>query len=142
MNLEKAIEIAKIAHEGQVDKLGECYIKHCIRVMDAGTNDNEKIVGILHDVVEDTNITLEDLKNAGFDEAVIEAIDAITRRENETYSSYIDRVSTNQIATVVKLNDLKDNLNLLRFIEVKSEHLSLLNRYIIAYKELFIRSKL
>ena len=77
--------------------------------------DNEKIVAYLHDVVEDTNITLADLKEVGFDNDVIEAIDAITKRDGENYDDYIYRVSHNKIAKQVKIADMTHNSDITRF---------------------------
>ena len=76
--LEKAIQIAFEAHQGQTDKAGSPYILHLIRVMNAGQTDNEKICGILHDLVEDTKWTFEDLKKEGFSEEIINALERKT----------------------------------------------------------------
>lgn len=109
--LEKAIEIAVEAHRGQIDKAGKIYILHPIRVMLRGRNEVEQIVGILHDVVEDTPVTLDMLRLEGFSEEVLDAISCITKNENEEYADFIDRVITNPLATQVKLYDLEDNMN-------------------------------
>ena len=109
--LEKAIEIAVEAHRGQIDKAGKIYILHPIRVMLRGRNEVEQIVGILHDVVEDTPVTLDMLRLEGFSEEVLDAISCITKNEDEEYADFIDRVITNPLATQVKLYDLEDNMN-------------------------------
>ncbi len=109
--LQKALEIAVEAHSGQMDKAGKIYILHPIRVMLRGKNENEMIVGILHDTVEDTPITLDKLRAEGFSEEVLNAIDCITKETGEEYGHFIDRVLTNPLATQVKLYDLEDNLN-------------------------------
>ena len=101
--LEKAIEIAVEA--------GKIYILHPIRVMLRGRNEVEQIVGILHDVVEDTPVTLDMLRLEGFSEEVLDAISCITKNEDEEYADFIDRVITNPLATQVKLYDLEDNMN-------------------------------
>lgn len=108
--LEEAIGWALDAHSGQVDKEGKPYILHCLRVMLDGMNWKEMVVGILHDIVEDTNVSLELLANC-FDEPITEAIDAITRREEESYPDYIRRCGKNPLARQVKLYDLDDNLD-------------------------------
>lgn len=113
--LEKAIEISTKAHKGQKDKAGKDYINHPMTVAAMVNEDNEKIVAYLHDVVEDTNVTLADLKEVGFDNDVIEAIDAITKRDGENYDDYIYRVSNNKIAKQVKIADMTHNSDISRF---------------------------
>lgn len=112
--LEKAILIAVKAHQGQVDKGGNPYILHPLRVMFSMKNENEKICAVLHDVIEDTNVTLDDLKNEGFSEEVLLALDALTKRKSESYDEFIDRIINNRVACFVKLGDLNDNMNLSR----------------------------
>ena len=109
--LEKAIEIAVEAHRGQLDKAGKIYILHPIRVMLRGRNEIEMIVGILHDVVEDTPVTLDMLQLEGFSKEILDALCCITKEEGEDYGHFIDRVLTNPLATQVKLYDIEDNLN-------------------------------
>lgn len=109
--LEKAIEIAVEAHRGQLDKAGKIYILHPMRVMLRGKNETEMIVGILHDTVEDTPVTLDMLRLEGFSEEVLTAIACITKEKNEDYGHFIDRILTNPLATQVKLYDIEDNLN-------------------------------
>lgn len=109
--LEKAIEIAVEAHRGQIDKAGKIYILHPMRVMLRGKNETEMIVGILHDTVEDTPVTLDMLHMEGFSEEVLAAIACITKERGEDYGHFIDRVLTNPLATQVKLYDIEDNLN-------------------------------
>lgn len=109
--LEKAIEIAVEAHRGQIDKAGKIYILHPIRVMLRGQNETEQIVGILHDVIEDTPITIEMLQKEGFSKEVLSALSCITKEKGEDYGHFINRVLTNPLATQVKLYDIEDNLN-------------------------------
>ena len=113
--LEKAILLAVKAHQGQVDKAGAPYILHPLRVMLKLNSETEMITGILHDVIEDTNWTLENLRQERFPEEIIEALDCLTRREGEDYQDFIKRVAGNPLARNVKLADLEDNLNILRF---------------------------
>ena len=108
--LEKAIEIAVEAHRGQIDKAGKEYILHPMRVMLRGRNDTEMIIGILHDVVEDTPVTLDMLRLEGFSEEILAALDCITKHNEESYSAFIDRVLTNPLATQIKLYDMEDHL--------------------------------
>lgn len=109
--LEKAIEIAVEAHRGQIDKAGKEYILHPMRVMLRGRNDTEMIVGILHDVVEDTPITIDMLRLEGFSEDILAALECVTKRRGESYGTFIDRILTNPLATQVKLYDMEDNMN-------------------------------
>ena len=135
--LNRAIEIATSAHEGATDKYGAPYIKHVTRVMNMGATDNEKIVGVLHDVIEDTHWTFEDLEKEGFSKDVIDALKCVTKTsEDEDYSEFITRVKINPLAVKVKLNDLRDNLDIKRMPEVLESDLKRLNKYLIAYNEL------
>lgn len=109
--LEKAIEIAVEAHRGQIDKAGKIYILHPMRVMLRGQNDTEQILGILHDVVEDTAVTLDMLRLEGFAEDILVALDCLTKRKGEKYGDFINRILVNPLATQIKLFDMEDNLN-------------------------------
>ncbi len=135
--LNRAIEIAVSAHEGQLDtNNGRPYIEHPFRVMSAGQTLQEKIVGVLHDVVEDTSWTLEQLTEEGFSKEVVDGIDAMTRRDNESYDDYLLRVQDNPLATRVKLNDLTDNMDIRRWNEIPYHELARLQKYLKAYKQL------
>ena len=135
--LNRAIEIAISAHEGQLDTHnGRPYIEHPFRVMSAGQTLQEKIVGILHDVVEDSPWTLNQLREEGFPEEIIDAVDAMSRRDNESYDAYLLRVQVNAIATRVKLNDLTDNMDIRRWDEIPDHELLRLQKYLKAYKQL------
>lgn len=131
--LEKAIQIAIEAHEGQTDKAGAPYILHLIRVMNAGQTENEKICGILHDLVEDTKWTFEDLKKEGFSEEVISALECVTKQTNEPYTKFIERIKKNPLAVKVKINDLKDNMDITRLTFISEKDTQRLNKYINAY---------
>ena len=135
--LERAIEIAVQAHKGQIDKYGQPYIAHVLRVMSAGKNDNEKIVGVLHDVVEDTDWTFEKLAAEGFSKDVIDAIRCVTKTsEEEKYEAFVERTKTNSLSIKVKLNDLMDNMDVRRMPVVTEKDVPRLNKYLKAYKEL------
>lgn len=108
--LEKAIEIALNAHAGQLDKAGISYVLHPLRVMLSLSDETDQICAVLHDVVEDSSITLTDLKEAGFSREVVETVGLLTRREHEDYDEYISRVLLSDRACRVKLMDLKDNM--------------------------------
>ena len=113
--LERAIEIATEAHRGQVDKCGCDYIGHPLRVMAAGKSLEEKIAGVLHDVVEDSDWTFEMLEAEGFSAEIIAALRCLTKLSaNEPYDKFITRIKGNPLAVAVKLNDLTDNMDIRR----------------------------
>ena len=133
---KKAEIIARKAHAGQVDKAGEDYFNHPKRVADNFYEDDKVIVELLHDVLEDTDITLEHLKKEGFSDEVLAALDAITKREGESYDQFIERVKDNPIALKVKMADLRDNMNILRLPVLTDKDLQRIAKYHKAYKYL------
>ena len=135
--LERAIEIALEAHSGQLDKSGCEYIGHPLRVMAAGNTIEEKIVGVLHDVVEDSEWTFEMLVAEGFSAEIVEALRCLTRlSETEPYDKFIARVKSNPLAVAVKLNDLTDNMDIRRLPYISDKEVKRLKRYLKAYKQL------
>ena len=127
--LERAIEIAARVHAGQTDKAGEPYILHPLRVMLSLGAEYERMAAILHDVVEDTPVTLEDLAREGFPPEVVEAVDALTKREGESRLDAAARAVRNPIARAVKLADLKDNMNLSRLPDPTERDFARLSEY-------------
>ena len=127
--LRRAIEIAAQAHAGQVDKAGAPYIQHPLRVMLSLTSPAQRIAAVLHDVVEDTDWTLERLRAEGFDDEVVGAVDALTRRDGEDYCEFIRRAGQHPIARVVKMADLRDNMDLTRIPEPSDGDRARLERY-------------
>ena len=128
--LERAIEIARQAHAGQVDKGGADYIGHPLRVMERGENEKQKIVGVLHDVVEDSDWTFEMLEEEGFSDEIIDALRCITKQsEDEDYDAFISRVMTSPLSLKVKLYDLEDNMDLSRLKCVTDADLSRCEKY-------------
>lgn len=136
--LARAISIAASAHEQQQDRSGSPYILHPIRVMMALQTEVEKIVGILHDVVEDTPWTFDDLRHEGFSEEILAALDCVTRRDTETYEEFIERTVNNPIAVRVKIADLEDNMNIRRIEELQRHDVERLHRYHKAWKMLIV----
>lgn len=135
--LRRAIDIAKEAHKGQVDKAGNEYIDHPLRVMIAVHSVSEKIVGVLHDVIEDTDWTFERLEAEGFTTEIIEALKCVTKlSEDEPYDAFIERVKTNPLAVAVKIKDLADNMDIRRLNELTEKDFKRLQKYHRAYKEL------
>ena len=112
--LQDAIALATKYHEGQVDKAGKPYISHPMRVMEKMMLEDEKIVAVLHDIVEDTNITLQDLKDRGYSDYIVNSIDCLSKRDGESYDKFVERTMTDTMASYVKLADLEDNMDLSR----------------------------
>ncbi|MBF0124756.1 MAG: GTP pyrophosphokinase [Magnetococcales bacterium] len=106
--------MAVAAHRGQCDRAGAPYILHPLRLMLQMDTDLERMVAVLHDVIEDTTLTLEQLRDEGFPATVMEAIDHLTRRTDEEYEAYIQRISPHPLACRVKLADLRDNMDTTR----------------------------
>ena len=135
--LQRAIEIATLAHHGQFDKSGKDYIGHPLRVMEMGKTEEEKIVGVLHDVVEDSGWTFEALEAEGFSREIIAALKCVTKlSENENYDDFIERVKKNPLAVAVKINDLTDNMDIRRLPYLSDKDVKRLKKYLKAYKRL------
>ncbi len=138
MTLERAIAIAAEAHAGQKDRAGAPYILHPIRLMIQMDSEDAMITAVLHDVVEDSVWTLDDLRKEGFSNTVLNAVDCLTLRdkEGENYWDYIQRAGSDPIAIKVKLADLVDNLNPDRLNEVTEKDEKRFDRYRKAQKML------
>ena len=134
--LERAIELAVEHHKGQSDKAGKPYILHPLRLMMSVDKDDEKIVAVMHDIVEDTEITLDDLRNEGFSDEVLSAIECISKKDGEDYDSFIERISHNPLAIRVKLADLEDNMDKTRLSDVTEKDLERLEKYKRAKEQL------
>ncbi len=127
--LERAITIAAQAHQGQTDKAHEPYILHPIRVMLRLSTPDERMAAVLHDVLEDTDWSRMDLEREGFSRAVLDAVEALTRRSDETYEDFLHRVSLNPIALRVKLADLEDNLDASRIAQPTDRDVRRMEKY-------------
>lgn len=134
--LEDAIALAVEAHRGQRDKAGQTYILHPLRVMMRLDTDSERMAAILHDVVEDTPYTLERLRELGYPEEVLGALDCLTKRDGETYEAFIERVRPHPLARRVKLADLEDNMDVRRLPTVGPKEAERLARYRAAWTRL------
>lgn len=132
--LIRATDIAIEVHTGHYDKNGQPYLGHVLRVMSAGHTLQEKIVGALHDVVEDSDRTLEDLAGEGFSPEILDAVNAMTHDDSETYDEYLIRVTKNPVAVRVKMNDLSDNMDIRRLKELNDTTVSRIRKYLKAYK--------
>ncbi len=127
--LEDAIVLAATAHRGQTDKAGQPYVLHPLRMMVRMANEAEQLTALLHDVVEDTPVTLEDLRQAGYPEEVVRAVDALTRRDGEEYEAFVERAGSDPLARRVKIADLEDNLQLTRIADPQQKDHERIERY-------------
>lgn len=135
--IEKAVEIAAKAHAGVKDKQGQPYLLHPIRVMMGVEGEPTQIVAVLHDVVEDTDITLDDIRAEGFSDEVIEALALVTHDKDQPYTDYVIACRGNEIARQVKLSDLRDNTNLSRLLIRPDKYPSdaeRVQRYLLSYR--------
>ena len=128
-NIEKAISLAVEGHKGQEDKAGAPYILHPLRIMFKMDGEEKMISAVLHDLIEDTHISLDDLKEHGFDNGIIEAVDSVTKRNGEDYREFIDRAGLHPIGADIKMADLEDNMDLSRIASVGDRDLKRLNKY-------------
>lgn len=130
MNLyNKALEIATEAHSGQFDKAGVDYIEHPLYVASLVSTEKEKAVALLHDVIEDSSITKEDLLFSGIDSEVVEAVSVLTKQPSDSYQSYLERVKGNELAKIVKLADLTHNSDLSRLKKITQKDEERLQKY-------------
>jgi (p)ppGpp synthase/HD superfamily hydrolase len=129
-NLERAIAIAAEGHAGQIDKAGEPYIFHPLRVMLSLATPDERIVGVLHDVVEDCpGWTFDRLRREGFSDTVLAALDSVTVRASESYEAFVERAAANPIGRHVKLADLRDNCDLTRISTPTERDFARIDKY-------------
>jgi len=134
--LELAIRIAVNAHAGQLDKAGVPYILHPLRVMNTLHYVEDKIVGVLHDTVEDTDVTFEVLAERGFSDVIIAGVDSVTHRKGESWKGFIARCKVNDIGRRVKKADMRDNSDLHRLKSVEEKHLAMIRKYHYGMQEL------
>lgn len=135
-DIEEAIRIAVEAHRGQKDRAGAPYILHPLRLLFRVQTNAERMAAVLHDVVEDSAWTLDDLRARGFAEEVVSAVDHLSRRESESYEEFVERTAAHPVARRVKLADLEDNLDVRRIGHVNEADAERLNRYLRAWRRL------
>ena len=133
---DKALQIAIRAHAGQKDKAGHDYIMHPIRVSEHCSDMRAKIVALLHDTIEDTDVTADYLREEGFTEEIVEVVLSVTRREGESYEEYVRRAAQNELGKMVKRADLEDNMDVRRFTELTDRDVERLRKYLRAWQEL------
>lgn len=134
--LERAIRLAVKVHKGQKDRTNKPYIFHVLRVMMQGRDLEEQTLGVLHDVLERSTLTAADLELKGFPPRVLKALEHISRRKEEDYSAYIDRVAQDELALRVKLHDLSDKMDIRHAKELDQADLKRYNRQLAAYHKL------
>ena len=126
---KKALKLCFEAHKNQVDKSGLPYVFHPFHLAEQMKDENTTVVALLHDVVEDTEYTIQDLKNMGFEEEVIEAISMLTHDDEVPYEEYVSNLKSNPIASAVKLADLMHNSDLSRLEKVTEKDLKRVEKY-------------
>ena len=134
--IEKSLGIALKAHSGQKDKAGKTYILHPLRIMSKMGTEHEMAVALLHDVIEDSDYTSEDLQREGIPSDVVEAVKLLSKVDGESYDQFIDRVIKNPLASKVKIADIEDNINILRLESVGEKDFERVAKYHRAWKKL------
>ncbi|WP_222128611.1 GTP pyrophosphokinase [Paenibacillus xylanexedens] len=129
MDIELAISIALQAHKGQRDKGEHPYILHPLAVMNRVESMEEKIVAVLHDVIEDSEVTIEELRGLGFSEEILTAIQLLTRSTEDSYEEFIEKTTTNRTARKVKIADIQENMNISRIKNPTQEDVHRLEKY-------------
>ena len=127
--VDLALSIARKAHEGQLDKAGVDYIEHPIYVASQVDTEEEKAVALLHDVIEDSLVSAEELLQAGLPETVVTAVQVLTKKKEQDYQTYLETVKKNPLARVVKLADLKHNSDLSRLSSITEKDRERLKKY-------------
>lgn len=127
--IDIALAIAKKAHAGQVDKAGIDYIQHPLYVASQVKTEQEKAVALLHDVIEDSDVTADDLLASGLSNEVVTAVQILTKKKGQSYQEYLEKVKSNNLARVVKLADLKHNSDLSRLKSVTNTDYERVEKY-------------
>ena len=131
-----ALKIATENHAGQLDKSGEPYIGHPIRVASRCTDLKTKIVALLHDTIEDTNVTPDYLFENGFPEEIVNAVLSVSKHDGEPYEEYIKRASENPLGRLVKIADLEDNMDIRRLKQIGEKDVKRLIKYLRSWRYL------
>lgn len=127
--IDIALAIARKAHAGQVDKAGVDYIQHPLYVASQVKTEQEKAIALLHDVLEDSDITVADLLAYGLSNKVVTAVQTLTKKKGQSYQEYLEKVKSNNLARVVKLADLKHNSDLSRLKSVSDTDRERVEKY-------------
>jgi (p)ppGpp synthase/HD superfamily hydrolase len=135
--IDQAIELTLSHFKGVIDKGGQPYILHCLRVMMSGADRDFQLVGLMHDLIEDTPVTLGELRKKGFSEQVVEAVACLTHHPEVSYTDYVCQLKKNDLARRVKMADLLDNAALSRApvrTGKEKEDISRLHKYLLSYQ--------
>jgi (p)ppGpp synthase/HD superfamily hydrolase len=138
--IEKSLQIALRAYTGKTDKAGREYILHPLRVMAKMKTDLEMSAALLHDVIEDSDITAEQLLIEGIPSEVMEAIQYLSKNEGEEYQDFVARAKRNKIAAKVKITDIEDNLDVLRLSSLEEADFARIQKYHTAWR--FLKEEL
>ena len=133
---DRALRIAIHAHKGQTDKSGREYVMHPIRVAERCKDPRAKIVALLHDTIEDTDVSAAYLRCQGFPEEIIEGVLSVTKRDGESYEDFVRRAAKNPLGREVKWADLEDNMDIRRLKEISDDDVERLRKYLRAWQYL------
>jgi len=136
--IEKSLSIALNAYAGQKDKAGETYILHPLRLMAKMDTEEEMAVALLHDVIEDSDYSAQDLLNEGITSDIVDAVLSLTKKDGEDYETFIERASKNKLSLKVKIADIEDNINILRLNSLSDKDLERIVKYHTAWHRLKI----
>ncbi|MGM9852869.1 MAG: GTP pyrophosphokinase [Muribaculaceae bacterium] len=132
--LDKAAMICVTKHAGQRDKMGCAYFQHPMRVAMRCHTDEEKMVALLHDTIEDTDVNAEYLLAEGFPQEIVDGVLSVTKREGENYQDFVARAKKNPIGRIVKLHDLEDNLDVFRLDTLTPDMAARYTKYLAAHR--------
>ena len=135
-----ALAIASEKHDGQTDKSGMPYIGHVVRVAERCQSPTAKIVALLHDIIEDTDVTADYLREKGIPDDIVACVLIMTRRDGESYEDYIRRVAANPVCREVKISDLEDNMDIRRLTDLTDYDFQRLRKYLKAWHFLRVLS--
>ena len=138
--IEKSLEIALKAYAGQKDKAGKTYILHPLRIMAKMQTEYEMSAALLHDVIEDSDYTAEDLISEGIPSDVVIAVELLSNVKGESYDQFVDRVLQNPLATKIKIADIEDNINVLRLKSIRDNDLERIAKYHKAWLKLMAKN--
>lgn len=138
-NIDDALRLVVHHFHGVKDKDGEPYVMHCLRVMMGVADPMGQMVGLMHDLIEDTEVTLEELRQLGFADEIITAVDLVTHQAADSYANYVVRIKQNDLARQVKLSDLRDNTAMGRVLYrdgQTDDDAKRIQRYVLSYQYL------
>ncbi|GAB5403113.1 MAG: HD domain-containing protein [Aureliella sp.] len=136
-NIDDALDLVVKHFRGVKDEDGEAYVMHCLRVMHGTSSPDAQLVGLMHDLIEDTPVTLDDLRDIGFSAAVIEGVNLVTHRDGDSYAEYVIKLKPNAIARDAKMSDLRDNASMNRVLYRETSTQSdakRIQRYVLSYQ--------